>query len=251
MGSRRYPVRDIKILFSLSAGRCAFPGCRALCIVPATEADREVVTAQIAHIAAHSDQGPRAVPTLAQAERDSYGNWILLCPEHHEVVDNQTNTYTIEELRIWKREHELWVLEMYSQSMPSVTFAELQVVAAATLNNPQLPSDSFTLTPPREKMAKNGLTDQSSFMLMLSIGKAKDVETFVESMAQLDYTFPERLRSGFLNKYNELSAEGLEGDSLFQAMLEFSAGISTDFRIRSAGLAVLGYMFEKCEVFEP
>ena len=46
------------------------------------------------------------MPGLTQGELASPENLIVLCPYHHEVVDRQTDTYTAEVLKQWKREHE-------------------------------------------------------------------------------------------------------------------------------------------------
>jgi hypothetical protein len=89
---------DVKLLFGLSAGMCAFPTCRELCIVEATDFDPAVIVGKIAHIRAHSDQGPRSDPHLSIAERNRYDNWILLCGTHHDMVDGQANTYTVQDL---------------------------------------------------------------------------------------------------------------------------------------------------------
>jgi hypothetical protein len=43
---------------------------------------------------------------------------------------------------------------------------------------------------------------------------------------------------------------GLEGDALFYELWNFSSDYSPDFGIRAAGLSVLTYFFDKCEVFE-
>lgn len=248
--ARKNPVKDIKVLFSLSAGRCAFPGCRTCCIEPGTKFDAEVITGKIAHIVAHSDNGPRSDLSMSLADRDSYPNWILLCAVHHDIVDGQPNTYTVAELRSWKEEHEQWVATMLASNMPSVSFAELKVVALAIVGNYMPPSESFEVTAPLAKMARNGLTSRSEFVLTTALGKSRDVENFVGSMAKLDVAFPERLRSGFLEEYNSHVSAGLRGDELFTVMLSFATNISDDFAERSAGLAVLGYMFERCEVFE-
>ena len=245
-------MRDVKILFGLSAGLCAFDSCcRRPCIAPATAHDAEAVTGKIAHIEGHSNVGPRANPTLTAKQRDSYENWILLCGDHHDIIDKQQTTHTVMVIRTWKREHEEWVIETYRGALPAVSFAELKIAAHAILHDPNLPSETFTLTSPAAKMQKNGLTENSSFMLTLAIGKARDVEAFVEAMANLDYDYPERLRAGFVGQYNALVKQGLAGDGLFQGLVDFATGISTDFALKAAGLAVLGYLFEKCEVFEP
>jgi hypothetical protein len=62
--------------------------------------------------------------------------------------------------------------------------------------------------------------------------------------------FPEKLKSGFLAEYQRLCTAGMTGDALFESLHKFSCGNSSDFRKAAAGLAVLSYLFEKCEVFE-
>jgi hypothetical protein len=247
---RSYPDLDLKLLFGNPAGRCAFPCCRKPCLEPATTLDRATVTGIVAHIAAHSDGGPRANHSLAQKQRDRYENWILLCSEHHTIVDRQPNTYTSDDLLRWKAEHEQWVVKRLQEAMPQVTFAELRVTAFALLQDPDKPSEAYILTPPLTKMDKNGLAQPSRNLLKFGLAKAKDVEHFIQFMAIADPYFPERLKSGFVAEYNNLLDEGLRGDALFQSLLAFATGSSTDFAVQCAALSVLSYMFEKCEVFE-
>jgi hypothetical protein len=49
---------------------------------------------------------------------------------------------------------------------------------------------------------------------------------------------------------NVLKNEGVEGDILFDELHMFSSMDSNSFEYQAAGLAVLVYLFEKCEVFE-
>ncbi|WP_107120750.1 HNH endonuclease [Streptomyces olivochromogenes] len=66
-----------------------------------------VTLGEEAHIVAESDHGPRANPQMPQKERDSYANMILLCEEHHKVIDASNGRYfSIEVLLEMKREHE-------------------------------------------------------------------------------------------------------------------------------------------------
>lgn len=46
------------------------------------------------------------------------------------------------------------------------------------------------------------------------------------------------------------NAELMSGDELFNGLLDFASLGATDFKQRAAGLTVLVYLFEKCEVFE-
>ncbi len=248
--SRRYPAKDLKILWGLPAGYCAFPGCRQLCIAEAAQNDQAAIIGKIAHIQAHSDKGPRANPKLSASQRDCYENWILLCGTHHDLVDVQPNTYTVQDLRQWKHEVETWVRERLAQEMPEVTFAELEIVTKAIVQAPSFPSTNFVAPNPREKMNHNNLTERVHFLITLGIGKAREVEEFVEHVALRDSRFPERLKAGFISEYRRLQQEDFEGDSLFEALREFAYGKHRDFQKQAAGLAVLVYLFQKCEVFE-
>jgi len=247
---RRYPQRDVKLLWGLAAARCAFPDCRQICVEDATAADPAAVTGYVAHIESHGDRGPRANASLVAAQRDSYDNWILLCGVHHPVVDKQETSYTAQDLRRWKADHERWVQASLREAMPEVSFAELEVVTQAITHSPAEPSVDFALTPPLAKMRRNELTKRVHFEMTIGLGKANEVRQFVEHVAARDATFPERLAAGFLAEYQGLRADGLTGDDLFAAMREFAGRRSTDFKMQAAGLAVLAYLFEKCEVFE-
>jgi TPR repeat protein len=68
-----------------------------------------VVVSEIAHIVADKPDGPRGASPLSPAERNRYENLILLCNVHHELIDSQPDTYTVERLQEIKAEHERWV----------------------------------------------------------------------------------------------------------------------------------------------
>lgn len=248
--SRKYPSKDVKILWGLSAGYCSFPNCYQLCIAEPSEQDPAAIIGEIAHIQAHSDQGPRANPNLTLEERDCYDNWILLCRNHHRQIDQQANTYTVADLRSWKLNLENWVRTRLTENMPDVGFAELEIVTKGILSVPEAPSSDFVPLDPSAKMEKNNLTDTVRFLITLGFAKFKEVETYVENIALLDSRFPERLKAGFIIEYNRLIEAGFEGDSLFEALREFAYGRSRNFRQQAAGLAVLTYLFQKCEIFE-
>lgn len=251
-GSRKYPQRDVKLLFGWAAGLCAYPGCTTGCLREPTAVDDPAVIGKIAHMVAHGDKGPRADPTLPMEKRDCYENWILLCPTHHDTVDVQPNGYTVAELRKWKADHERWVRERTAREMPAVTFAELEVVTAALVGGPTRdPTSNFKVTNPAEKMAKNGLSDASRWNLTLGLAKANEVAAYVEHVAARDPKFPERLAARFVAEYQRLRDDGMTGDALFESLVQFSSGGSQDFPRKAAGVAVLAYLFEKCEVFEP
>ena len=89
-----------KRLFALSSNRCAFPGCTSPLV------DGQKVVGRICHIKARNELGKRYDPDQSAEERHSFSNLILLCGRHHDVVDDDDSTYTVEYLKELKAEHE-------------------------------------------------------------------------------------------------------------------------------------------------
>lgn len=89
----------IKKLFSLSAGRCNHCGRELL--------EEGVQIGEMAHVIAKSANGPRAIN--GQANDNSYENLILLCPNHHAIVDKKPKKYPPHILYKMKDKHESWV----------------------------------------------------------------------------------------------------------------------------------------------
>ncbi len=183
-------------------------------------------------------------------QRDCYDNWILLCGHCHDVVDHQENSYSKDDLHRWKVSHEKWVEERLATHMSQVTWAELEVVAKAVLRAPGPASQDFALTDPAEKLRRNGLSPSVHRRLTVGQMMAGDVQRFVQHVALVDPDLPEGLKAGFVVEYRRLWAEGVEGDLLFEELHAIASGGSTDFMRQAAGLAILTYLFEKCEVFK-
>jgi hypothetical protein len=248
---RKYPMPDLKLLFGLSAGRCALPNCRQKVYADATEFDEIKVIGKIGHIVAHSPGGPRSDPDYPADKLDRYDNWILVCGIHHDTIDLQPNTYTVAGLRTLKKDHENWVTEQLDEAMPGVSFNELQTITTALAgNNVASPFDPVVLKP-AEKMVRNHLSGRVEHHLMLALSKAKDVREFVSAIGQFDPTFADRLADGLRREYARLrTEEKLDGDDLFQQLYVYTSRNSMQIELQAAGLAVLGYFFEICDVFE-
>lgn len=249
-GSRNYNRATRALLWSRSGGLCGFPECNVVCVEDAKDGGTSAVIGEIAHIEANSDAGPRANPQLSDQERNDYPNLILLCPTHHKTVDTHETTYTVDALRGWKTDRENKFRDFLAREMQNITFAELEAITQALVNNGTTTSDSLSLIPPREKIDRNGLTAPTETLFSIGLVQSKQVQRFVEVMGGLDRTFIARLTSGFVNEYQWNVQGGLQGDPLFEAMRRFSAQGRSDIRYQCAGLAVLVYLFERCDVFE-
>ncbi|MCC8952722.1 hypothetical protein H8B02_04335 [Bradyrhizobium sp. Pear77] len=93
----------IKRLFALSGNRCAFPNCQHPMVVVESAG---TVTGKSCHIKGNKPGSKRYDPAQSETERQSFENLILLCGFHHDVIDGDDSTYTVEQLREMKRRHE-------------------------------------------------------------------------------------------------------------------------------------------------
>lgn len=93
-----------KILFAKSGNICAFPGCDLPII--AEVGDENKPLAEIAHMIAYEDNGPRSDPNLSVKDRNKASNLILLCPTHHTLIDKFEHQFNIYVLREMKMQHE-------------------------------------------------------------------------------------------------------------------------------------------------
>ena len=102
-GRIRDPTEStIRQLFA-SQVKCARPGCERPLVALDVHGNRTIV-ADIAHILAASPDGPRPWSRADHSEEEIRGfdNLVLLCKEHHRVVDLHWTDYPAEMLRAWK-----------------------------------------------------------------------------------------------------------------------------------------------------
>ncbi|MGW1042159.1 HNH endonuclease [Streptomyces sp. NPDC002547] len=102
------PVAQQRKLTQRSGNICAFPGCGLLLTAQGTPEDPVVVLGEMAHIVAESPNGPRGDSPLTPEERNRYENLILLCNQHHQLIDSEgaLAKYTVERLHAMKETHE-------------------------------------------------------------------------------------------------------------------------------------------------
>jgi len=249
--ARSYSQRDLKLLWGANA-KCAFPDCRAPLVAPATESDDAQVVGKIAHIVGHSDDGPRGDPDFPPSEREKPDNVLLLCGNHHDLVDVQPNTYTVDDLRRWKADHAAWAERALSEAVVALTFKELEQVSAALVSTPPgPPSDLTPPTPPAEKMSHNDLTHEIATYYQIGQLRFADIETFISDTSAWDPTFGARLKAGFQERYAELREKGLRGDDLYVALVNWASGGSADLPRQAAGVAIVSYLFHVCDIFDP
>jgi len=101
-------LRDRKLLWMKSGNLCAFESCRRPLAIEVEQSGRTSIVSQEAHIVAETANGPRGDSLLTLKERNSYPNLMLLCLEHHKIVDDDPDTFTVDALLAMKAAHEEW-----------------------------------------------------------------------------------------------------------------------------------------------
>lgn len=168
-----------------------------------------------------------------------------------EEVESQLLTIT-QELDKLEKEKLRYSL---ANTMPDITYEDLQFATTALLKqrfHDKTILDNFIPTDPEEKMIKNALSHEIRFMLDMGLGKAREVHHFIENNAKFNFPdIPEKLITALNAEYGRLIKQQIRGDSLFLALYKFAGCNSDDPRQQSAGLAILCYFFETCDVFQP
>jgi hypothetical protein len=247
--SGNIPDKDKKELCLKSGNRCAFPNCHRILVVDDPINGNDSIVAVMAHIKGEKPGAARYDDSLPEKERNKYDNLILICPTCHKIIDDQENIYTIEKLYKIKQEHENWIFTLYEEETPKLTFVELAEVMRYISESEVSLQQSYEVITPKEKILKNNLSSQVEGLLVMGLTKATMIKEYLNSHPEMQ--FADKLVNGFIKEYKRLKfVEQLKADDLFFALLDFASCYKTEFIYRAAGLAVLSYLFEKCEVFE-
>jgi len=96
-------------LWGMAAGRCEICGKK---LYIDSFMGQEGNFAEFAHIHAVSENGPRNKRGMTQAEKNDISNLMLLCSEHHHLIDTSEEFFVPGYLNELKAEHEQWVCEV-------------------------------------------------------------------------------------------------------------------------------------------
>ena len=241
-----YPT---KVLLAFrSGGVCAI--CRKHLTYEAV-AGSDTYVAEAAHIRGEKPTAPRYDASMNDEERDGIDNLIYLCTDDHTIIDKVEADWPVDRLDKLKAEHEQKAREAIVEAFADVAFPELaSAVSWVESQPPSLSTGSFDVVPPDEKIKKNELSDSCRHVIAAGMVSRATVAAYVEAETQLDSDFPEKLKAGFLSEYYRLKLDGRKGDELFELMCAFAQrGMKSQVQ-KTAGIAVLIYLFEICDVFE-
>ena len=87
----------------LRPGTVRNPGCANELFLDA--AGEAFHIAEMAHVFAATDGGPRTKPELSKHERGAFENLVVLCANCHTMVDKAPDAFSDSVMLRWKREH--------------------------------------------------------------------------------------------------------------------------------------------------
>jgi hypothetical protein len=98
-------------LFATSAGYCQNPGCQRDLFLDT--GSKRIHIAEMAHVFAATDDGPRANTRLSEKERGAFDNLILLCPSCHTLIDKAEVDFPPHLLAAWKRDSKAQLAKIF------------------------------------------------------------------------------------------------------------------------------------------
>jgi hypothetical protein len=211
--------------------------------------ERSACIGENAHIYGEKPCAARYDATKSDEFVNSEENLIFLCCNCHKKVDTEVSDYPPEKLVLLKTEHEKKVVIALKQGALNYTFAELQVITSFLIQQSGKAAvfANYQLLRLPDKIKRNHLSDVQGYIDtgLLTVSRIEDYLN-----RHPDPSFSEKLTKIFVEKYIELKKEDNEPISIFNLLWDFACNEQTEYSYRSAGLAILVYFFEKCEVFE-
>jgi hypothetical protein len=120
-------------LFAASAGYCQNPKCSNELFIDA--AGKSIHIAEMAHVFAANNGGPRAKPGLSKEERGAFENLVMLCSNCHTTVDKAPDAFPEAMMLGWKREHSNKLQTLFGAVKFDDRFAARQVVEPLLTQN--------------------------------------------------------------------------------------------------------------------
>lgn len=120
-------------LFAASGGYCQNPACERQLFLDT--GSKRIHIAEMAHVFAAQNEGPRANKELSEAERGAFDNLILVCSACHTIIDKAEKDYSDKLLAAWKRDHEARLAKIFGAVHWASRSEVLSAIAPLLLEN--------------------------------------------------------------------------------------------------------------------
>lgn len=266
--SRNYSPLTIKRLYTLSGNWCAFPGCD----VNFLNWEDDTNFSNICHIEdanSKTHKADRFNPNMSDKERSDYQNLILLCPTHH-IETNDPSKYSVETLRVMKREHEKNMNTLRSgkntiTKYPSILSIIINQLGSSLLED-KFENISKTAPGTEEKILYNNVVLYRPRIEEFSVyqGKLNSIYEEIEKQGSSKKSFLlQNIKSFYLKekgKYKNIDEIRKNADLIFESIeneiwkeLESSTNLSPSLPIEAIRMGILIVMvdaFMRCKILE-
>jgi hypothetical protein len=123
-------ITDIKRLFAHSGNRCAFPKCTTPVFLDG------ILVGKVCHIKGAKLGSARYHEHQSDEERHAYENLIVMCGVHHDVIDSDDVSYTVQRLHQIKEQHERGATPLSDAQASLITQVYIQTVNVQKDINP-------------------------------------------------------------------------------------------------------------------
>ncbi len=240
----KIPDRHQRKLHTKSGNHCAI--CKRI-LVDGVSNDTACV-GENAHIYGEKPGSARYDETKPSEYVNSYENLIYACASCHKIIDTEIASFPPKKLFSLKKEHEEWVNKQLEEASNTYTFSELEVLAKylmGTFQNSN--SGDFSITKISDKIDKNSLKD---FIKEINMGLIQVITVEDYLNRHPDVNFAQRLTGFMSDTYKDLKKVCEDSNEIFNKLWDIASGNRKEFSYRAAGLGILVYFFEECEVFE-
>ncbi|MDD2934782.1 MAG: hypothetical protein PHO76_12945 [Methylotenera sp.] len=209
--------------------RCSNPNCRVPTNASQAGSDKAMTIGIAAHICAAAAGGPRYDSLMSATQRKAFDNGIWLCSNCATKIDRDTDRFSVDLLRQWKREAENSATLELGTKLPhsddakdtlisALTGSQKRFIPDAISNIHKASSYSLEALDPRFKIISSYINETSHF----SIHAKEDVSVKMvvkgDSVREFDDKFSYLRESG---KDLEISTKDIsfEGSKLFEEIM--------------------------------
>lgn len=226
--ARKYKPSTIRRLDTLSANQCAEPNCSKMLVAE----DGISIVSKICHIEAASEHGPRYNPDKTDDDRRSFDNLILLCDEHHTIIDNKENEtkYPVSLLKEWKNKHEsksiITTIESQPLSKNPLALNKVINAIANSLDNFEDVVDAGKAPNTETKISYNNIIKYAPIIKEMSIyqGQLNRIYTEIENQGSVKkFIILNGLRQIYLEvkgKYSTLNEIQKNADGILDQIID-------------------------------
>lgn len=185
--ARQYKPSTIRRLDVLSGNECYAPHCNKKLIAE----DNKTIISKICHIEAANKNGPRYNEEMTDDERRDFNNLILLCDEHHNIIDNLENIeqYPVSLLKEWKASHESILLNKKLSQNSTLLYQAITALSNIDLEEQDPKKNDTKVFSIENKINHNGITENRYL-----------IEEYKIYYGKIDSLYNELERSGSFKK---------------------------------------------------